>query len=122
MTGSAMRLEETSHGKWKLRQSIAVKIQRRMLIMTVDKPRAKTPREPRREVRKQPAWITVDNGITKRECFVMDVSPGGAKIITDAAIDVRDMLGLELVPTHPKCQPCEVVWRRGNTYGIRFLP
>ena len=93
-----------------------------MLIMTVDKPRAKTPREPRREVRKRPAWITVDNGITKRECFVMDVSPGGAKIITDAAIDVRDMLGLELVPTHPKCQPCEVVWRRGNTYGIKFLP
>ena len=93
-----------------------------MLIMTVDKPRVKTPREPRREVRKQPAWITVDNGITKRECFVMDVSPGGAKIITDAAIDVRDMLGLELVPTHPKCHPCEVVWRRGNTYGIKFLP
>jgi hypothetical protein len=52
----------------------------------------------------------------------MDVSPGGAKIITDAAIDVRDMLGLELVPTHPKRQPCEVVWRRGNTYGIKFLP
>jgi hypothetical protein len=93
-----------------------------MLIMTVDKPRAKIPREPRREVRKQPAWITVDNGITKRECFVMDVSPGGARIITDAAIDISDVFGLELVPTHPKRQPCEVVWRRGNTYGIKFLP
>jgi len=73
-------------------------------------------------VRKQTAWITVDDGVTKRECFVLDVSPGGAKIITDAAIDVRDMFGLELVPTHPKRQPCEVVWRRGNTYGIKFLP
>ena len=87
-----------------------------------DKPRPKVPREPRRELHKQPAWITVDNGVTKRECFVLDVAPGGAKIMTDAAIDVSDTLGLELVPTHPKRQPCEVVWRRGNTYGIKSLP
>ncbi|TMJ47094.1 MAG: PilZ domain-containing protein [Alphaproteobacteria bacterium] len=87
-----------------------------------DKPRPKVPREPRRELHKQPAWITVDNGATKRECFVLDVAPGGAKIMTDAAIDVSDTLGLELVPAHPKRQPCEVVWRRGNTYGIKFLP
>ena len=89
--------------------------------MTLDEPRAKVQREPRR-LHKQPAWISVDNGMTKFECFVLDVSPGGAKIITDAAIDVRDRFGLALVPAHPKRQPCEVVWRRGNTYGIKFLP
>jgi hypothetical protein len=89
--------------------------------MSIDKPRAKVPREPRRQLQKQPAWITVDDGMTKRECVVLDVSPGGAKIITDAAIDVRDKFGLALVPAHPKRQPCEVVWRRGNTYGIKFL-
>ena len=90
--------------------------------MTVIVSRTKVPREPRRQLRKQPAWITVDNGMTKRECLVLDVSPSGAKIMTDAAIDVRDRFGLALVPTHPKRQPCEVVWRRGNTYGIKFLP
>jgi hypothetical protein len=26
------------------------------------------------------------------------------------------------VPTHPKRELCEVVWRRGKTYGIKFLP
>jgi hypothetical protein len=93
-----------------------------MVIMTVDRPRAKVQREPRRQLHKQPAWMTVDNGMTKRECFVLDVSPSGAKIMTDAAIDVRDRFGLALVPAHPKRQPCEVVWRRGNTYGIKFLP
>jgi PilZ domain len=93
-----------------------------MVIMTVDRPRAKVQREPRRRLHKQPAWITVDNGMTKRECFVLDVSPSGAKIMTDVAIDVRDRFGLALVPAHPKRQPCEVVWRRGNTYGIKFLP
>ena len=92
-----------------------------MVIMIVDKPRAKVPREPRRQLNRRPTWMTVD-GTTKSECYVLDVSPGGAKIITDAAFDVRDTFGLALVPTHPKRQSCEVVWRRGNTYGIKFLP
>jgi PilZ domain len=90
-------------------------------MMTVDKTRAKVPREPRREMHKQTAWITVDDGTTKRECVVLDVSPGGAKIVTDAEIGVSDMFGLQLVPSHPKRQPCEVVWRKGNTYGIKFV-
>ena len=92
-----------------------------MIIMTMDKPRTKVQREPRRQLPKQPAWITVDDGMTKCECFVLNVSPGGAKIMTDAAIDVRDRFALTLVPAHHKRQPCEVVWRRGNTYGIKFL-
>jgi hypothetical protein len=89
--------------------------------MTIDGRTTKVQREPRRQLRKQPAWFAIDDGMTRRECFVLDVSPGGAKIITDAVIDVRDRLELALVPAHPKRQPCEVVWRRGNVYGIRFL-
>jgi len=90
--------------------------------MIVDERRAKVQREPRRQLHKQPAGSTVDDGMTRLECFVMDVSPGGARIVTDAAFDVRDTFGLALVPDHPKRQPCEVVWRRGKTYGIKFLP
>ena len=89
--------------------------------MITEKRATKVQREPRRQLRKQPAWFAVDDGMTRRECLVLDVSPGGAKIITDAEIDVRDRLELALVPAHPKRQPCEVVWRRGNVYGIRFL-
>jgi hypothetical protein len=92
-----------------------------MIIMTVVEPRTKVQREPRRQLNKQPAWISLDSGMTELECFVLDVSPGGAKIMTDAAIDIGDTFGLLLVPTHPKRQPCEVVWRRRNTYGIKFL-
>jgi hypothetical protein len=90
-------------------------------MMIADKPRAKVPREPRRDMHKQAAWITADNGAAKRECVALDVSPGGAKIMTDAAIDVGDVFGLQLVASHSKRQPCEVVWRKGNTYGIRFV-
>lgn len=92
-----------------------------MVIMTIDKPRSKIQREPRRQMHKQPAWFTIDDGITRRECFVLDVSPGGAKIMTDAAIGIREKFELALVPAHLKRQPCEVVWRRGNVHGIRFL-
>jgi hypothetical protein len=89
--------------------------------MPVVPPRVKVQREPRRQVDKQPAWISVDQGATKLECFVLDVSPGGAKITTDAEIEVGDRFGLMLVPAHPKRQPCEVVWRRHGTYGIKFV-
>ena len=89
--------------------------------MIVDDTRVKLQREPRRQLHKQSAWMTVDDGVTECECFVLDLAPGGAKIVTDAAIDVRDRFALALVPDHPKRQPCEVVWRRGTTYGIKFL-
>jgi hypothetical protein len=92
-----------------------------MVIMIIDKPRPKVQREPRRQAHQQPAWITVDGGLTKQECFVLDISPGGAKIMTDAEIEVKERFGLALVPAHQKRQPCEVVWRRGNTYGIKFV-
>lgn len=89
--------------------------------MSVDEPRTKIVRELRRQLHKQPAWMTVDDGLTTCECFVLDVSPGGARIVTDVAIDVRDRFGLKMVRDRPKHQPCEVVWRRGKTYGVKFL-
>ena len=96
-------------------------VQRRMGTMIVDEQRTKVQREPRRELRKRPTWMTIDNGTTKIECFVLDVSPGGAKIATDVALDVRDSFELALVPEHTRRQSCEVVWRRGKTYGVKFL-
>ena len=89
--------------------------------MIVDEQRKKVQREPRRELRKRPTWMTVDDGVTKIECFVLDVSPGGAKIATDVPLDVRDSFQLALVPEHTTRQSCEVVWRRGKTYGVKFL-
>jgi hypothetical protein len=93
-----------------------------MATMIADDQRTKVQREPRRELRKRSTWMTVDDGATKSECFVLDVSPGGAKVMTDVALDVRDSFQLALVPGHTTRQSCEVVWRRGKTYGVKFLP
>ena len=92
-----------------------------MALMTVVESRTRVQREPRRMLHKRLAWITLDNGITKRECFVLDVSSGGARISSDDAMDVRDKFELTLVPGHHKRELCEVVWRRGKTYGVKFL-
>ena len=53
-----------------------------MTIMNFEGRRTKVQREPRRQLDKRPAWIAVDDQMTEIECLVLDVSPGGAKIVT----------------------------------------
>ncbi|WP_160331057.1 PilZ domain-containing protein [Bradyrhizobium macuxiense] len=83
--------------------------------------RIKVSREPRRQLNNRVAWITVDDGATESECAVIDVSPGGAKIVAEMAFDVKDRLALTLLADHSKRHACEVVWRRGKTYGLKFV-
>jgi PilZ domain len=91
------------------------------MVMGADGKRIKVAREPRRQMEKRPAWIAIDDAMTPIDCLVLDVSPGGARIETDAAMDVSDRFVLALVPKHPTRQPCEVIWRDGKTFGIKFL-
>ena len=91
------------------------------MTMAVVDPKVRMQREPRRQLRNRVTWMSFGEDDTKRECTVLDVSPGGARIITDVAIDVRDRFGLALVRERPKHKSCEVVWRRGKTYGVKFL-
>lgn len=83
--------------------------------------RIKVSREPRRQLNNRAAWITVDDGVTENACAVVDISPGGAKITTEVEFDVKDRLALTLLADHAKRYPCEVVWRRGKTYGLKFV-
>jgi PilZ domain len=87
--------------------------------MTVQE-RPKVQREPRRQMKGRTAWLTLDDD-TRRQCSVIDVAPGGARIATDAEIEVGDRFAIALVATHDRRQRCEVVWRRENTFGVKFL-
>jgi hypothetical protein len=87
--------------------------------MTVQE-RPKVQREPRRQMKNRTAWLTLDDD-TKRKCSVIDVAPGGARIATDAGIEVGDRFAIALVASHDRRQRCEVVWRRENTFGVKFL-
>ena len=55
-----------------------------------------------------------------RECRVLDVSQYGAKIVIDVGDEIGTRFGLALVPNRPR--QCEIVWRRGGTLGIKFVP
>ena len=81
------------------------------------KPKLK--REARRR-RDQWAWVTLEGEATVHNCRVLDVSQNGAKVVTDMAAEIGTRIGLALVPHRPRL--CEIVWRRGRTVGIKFVP
>jgi hypothetical protein len=89
--------------------------------MSTEQAKSKVQRELRRYLSRHTGWISVDNGATTHDCAVLDVSPGGARVVTDVGIDIGDIFGLTLVPSRPESRNCEVVWRRGTTFGVKFL-
>jgi hypothetical protein len=81
------------------------------------KPKLK--REVRRR-RQQWAAVTLEGNVTVYDCCVLDVSQNGAKVVIDMAAEIGTRFGLALVPHRPR--QCEIIWRRGRTLGIKFLP
>jgi len=84
------------------------------------RPKLKLKRQQVRRRRHQSAWITLDDGTANYKCQVADVSQSGAKITVDTALEVGSLLDIAFVP-RAAARRCEVVWRRGNTLGIRFI-
>jgi hypothetical protein len=84
------------------------------------RPKLKVRRREIRRRRHQSAWITLDGGPASCECGLEDVAPSGAKITVDTAVEVGSRLNIAFVP-RVATRLCEVVWRRGNTVGIRFI-
>ena len=84
------------------------------------RPKLKIKRQQVRRRRHQSAWITLDDGTANHKCEVADISQSGAKITVDTAVEVGSLLDIAFVP-RAAARRCEVVWRRGNTLGIRFI-
>ena len=89
--------------------------------MTVLERRPKVQREPRRQINGRSARLILSDGTTELECSVLDIAPGGARIVTEAEMDVGDHFIFVLVASHNRRQRCEVVWRRDKTFGVKFL-
>ena len=78
----------------------------------------------KREVRKslrQPGWITLDGGFAARRCVVHNMSSTGAKITIDDPNMLPAKLRLAFTRDARTGRPCEVVWRRGKSVGVRFV-
>jgi len=84
------------------------------------RPKLKVKRQQVRRRRHQSAWITLEDGSANSKCQVGDVSRTGAKLTVDRAVEVGRLFDIAFVP-RAAARRCEVVWRRGNTLGIRFV-
>lgn len=77
----------------------------------------------KRDARKmvhQTAWITLEGGFAARPCVVIDLSANGAKISIDSPDALSAKLRLAFSRDARTGRPCEVVWRRGKTVGLRY--
>ncbi len=80
----------------------------------------KKKREARKSLR-QPGWITLDGGFAARRCVVQNLSSTGAKITIDDPNMLPAKLRLAFTRDARTGRPCEVVWRRGKSVGVKFV-
>jgi len=78
----------------------------------------------KREARKslqQSGWITLEGGFAARPCVVQDLSASGARITMDDPNTLPAKLRLAFARDARTGRNCAVVWRRGQTVGVKFV-
>ena len=86
-----------------------------MALLGTDKKRAA------RKSVSQAGWITLEGGFAARQCVVQDISSAGAKIVLDGANALPATLRLAFARDARTGHNCQVVWRRGNSAGVKFV-
>jgi PilZ domain len=77
-------------------------------------------RDVRRSVQ-QTAWVTLEGGFAARQCFVHDMSTTGAKITVSDSSVLSGRVLLAFSRGTKAGRPCNVVWRRGKSFGVKFV-
>jgi hypothetical protein len=77
-------------------------------------------REARKSVQ-QSGWVTLDGGFAARQCVVQDLSSSGARITVDDASVLTGRLRLAFTRDARTGRSCQVVWRRGKSFGVKFV-
>ena len=75
---------------------------------------------PSRRRTNQPAWMTIDGSFAARQCTVIDISEGGARLRVDDPHFVKPQFQLKLDRTSPG-RPCKIAWKKGDVIGIKFV-
>jgi hypothetical protein len=80
-----------------------------------------TKKRPARKSLHQAGWITLEGGFAARQCVVKDMSATGAKVTIDDPNSLPAKLRLAFSRDARTGRPCEVVWRRGKSVGVKFV-
>jgi len=86
--------------------------------------RQTVPAAKKRAVRRsvqQTAWVTLEGGFAARPCFVHDMSSTGAKITVSDSSVLSGRVRLAFSRDAKTGRPCNVVWRRGRSFGVKFM-
>ena len=81
---------------------------------------APTKRDVRRSVQ-QTGWVTLEGGFATRACVVHDLSTTGAKLTVSDASVLSGRVRLAFWRDASKSRKCQVVWRRGRSFGVKFV-
>jgi PilZ domain-containing protein len=77
-------------------------------------------RDVRRSVQ-QTGWVTLEGGFAARQCVVHDISSTGAKITVADSSVLSGRLRLAFSRDAKTGRQCDVVWRRGRSFGVKFV-
>lgn len=77
-------------------------------------------REVRRSVQ-QTGWVTLEGGFAARQCFVHDMSSTGAKLTVSDSSVLSGRVRLAFSRDAKTGRQCQVVWRRGHSFGVKFV-
>jgi len=81
----------------------------------------------RKEVRRKrvktdhDAWMTLEGGFARRNCTVLDLSSGGARIKLHDPAPVTGKLYLAFSKDVRKITRCRLVWRNESIIGVEFM-
>jgi hypothetical protein len=75
---------------------------------------------PSRRRTNQPAWMTIDGSFAARQCTVIDISEGGARLRVEDPQFVKPHFHLKFDRTSPG-RACKVAWKKGDLIGIKFV-
>jgi hypothetical protein len=80
--------------------------------------------EQRRSTREQvnfPAWIELGLRSQRRDCTVLDVSEGGARIALSSKEAPSKEFWLVLSKDGTRRRRCRLIWRTGDQIGVGYL-
>jgi hypothetical protein len=67
------------------------------------------------------AWIEFDSDAPPRQCTIVDVSEGGARIEVSTPGDLPEDFSLVLMEDAAHIRRCRIVWRTDAEIGVRYL-
>jgi hypothetical protein len=65
--------------------------------------------------------LTFDDDFVSHECQVLDVSLNGAKLVAEIGVEIGNRFRLSTAPHALVRKRCEVAWRRGKMFGVKFI-